>query len=778
MIGKTAWIGTYAIGTLVAFAVGLPTLYESSYNKWITSADRTYRLTATITPPNGGMIRNATSPRPLHGLIKHDFPHIVEASAYYTFALRRVRRQGDEHYVELPWLNVSPNFFDVFPLGSAPLNGRDDVALDSDVSESLLGGLSAGSIIDVEGMGVAKVREIVAPFPHNSTVKGSAFAGLDVMESPESPEHWFQFSGFTYVRLKSPELIDDLLAAVAQATDRWIELGPSGPKPSSIIRFEAQRVDDVRFAEGLAGEVVAPGDARLVKAGHIALGFLVVIVLFNGVSIAEAASRARRLEAGLEWLFGVSVLRVLGRCAAWVGTLCVIGILISALLLVAIRLPWLHDAILPVVAKDFGAVLLIVFAMISVHIASATWYSLRAGHAFRHGAEWSPSWSRGLVGVFAEAVLAAGIGLVAATAMTDFLRLATEDLGFDNKDIFVVKTTRGTDAQELIALKRALVEETDVSDAAVASTYPLSNATAIGQTYWIDPDNAIPVHLIAADGDFGRTLGLRLTQGRFLDSERTADVVIDDRGSVVITEGLAQVLGRLVGSRNGVLGQEVVVQTGIAALRLEVVGTVADFRVGVGKSSRPAVIYDDPRERSLVLFRANREDIDLEQFGQRASQTADGILGEERWDGVNVAQVWGSVLEEAGNRAYLLAGGTLVASLLLWAGLLAVLNIYVGGNMEELGLRVTFGASNWSALVSVTGLISTSFLAAIVVGLVAGHFCLLQVAGLDSSGVGSYVATACAGLAVLLCSLAVILPRLRGKSPAVVLSNNDTRYRW
>lgn len=733
--------------------------------------------------PDGGLIRNATSPRPLHALLTRDFPELVEQAAYYTYGQRKVRQAGNLRFLELSWLDVSPGFFEIFPLGSVSFDSYDSMALNTNALASVAsGGTALGTFVEAEGKGLLKLTAIVSPFPENSTINGSAFTPLKPLENPESAEHWFQFSGFTYVRLKPGVLISDLLGLMAQRTDSWIQLQPGAPRPSSIIRFEAQRVDEVRFAKDLSGEVVQPGDIRLVRAGYVALAFLAVILLFNGISIVKVSSRKHSLEASLERLFGIGPLRMLGRSALWIGALSAGGITVGALVFTMTPLSLPRASMSAIDPHAGGVVLAIFVAIIGAHVCAAFFFRVRNSMCFIYSEDVSPGWFRGLAGIFLETSLAAGIALMAATSVAELLGLEIVDLGFDQDNLIVIRARQDGGFQDIAALKHALELEPGVAAAAAASTYPLSYQTAVGEAHLPELEGGKPVDLFAADGDLDRALGLHLKAGRFLGADRVADIVHDDRGSVVITEKLAHSLLRHAGPVDDVLGREIALPTGFALLRLRVVGVVADFQVGIGSSDRPAVIYDDPRERVLVLVRGNRELDGPEQLNLLASRIADEIMGEDRWDSVEPSRVWTDILGKAQSRMYLLTGGMLVSGFLLWVGLLAVFRIHLDGSIKEVGLRVLFGAPTWSALLRVTALISCGFATALGLGLFVGQFYLLDAAGLDAPEPFSHLATVLAGSGVLASALAVIYAGLRRKPPLAALQDGGgaatLRSRW
>ena len=760
MTTKALWVLTYALGGFTALLVAAWIQYETTYNSWIDDHKRIYRLTATITPPNGGSIRNATSPEPLHQLIWRDFPHIVDAVAYYRFLHRRMRQQSGADYMELPWLEVSDGFFELFPLTETALEDGSSVILDANAAASF-GRLASGSIVEVEGLGPARVQEVVQPFPANSTVAGSAFSLLPPMTSPESSGHWFEFSGFTYIRLKPNQTIDQLLELVAENVDRWIRQEPGAPPASSLLRFEAQRADEVHLAKSLGGEIVRSGDPALVYAGYIALGVLAIVILFNGISLARVSVNERSLEAGLEYFFGMSAWRKILRSIVRVGSMAVAGAALLLILLSISSMTGIDRVISMITPEVMGWFCGCGIMMVVVHVAAVAFFDLGVGDGFSRAENHAEKYLHysSLAGIFVETMFAAALTLGATGVWVQFLLTAIGDVGFDNQQYFVVKPKGDVSPSEISSLKNALMGRPEISSASSSSTYPLAATTAVGTAYWVDPQEGIPVNLVVADGDLDATLGLRLANGRFLDSNRLADQVQENKGSVVVTESLIRFLPQQ--SDGGIVGRTLSVLMEEGEKELDVVGVIEDFQIGNNRSQRPSVIYSNPQEKSLVLFDLKNGRSGSDPLGFPVAKLLDEVLGEGRWEGINAGRLWDDFMKTGMERVFLLFGGVLVAGVLLFTSLASAFNNHVGGNISEIGLRMVFGASPLAALFRVTASISASFLLAVAFGLLAGQMLVLPAMQLDAANSPSYLVVAIAMILVLASSMIRTSRKLR-----------------
>jgi putative ABC transport system permease protein len=250
-----------------------------------------------------------------------------------------------------------------------------------------------------------------------------------------------------------------------------------------------------------------------------------------------------------------------------------------------------------------------------------------------------------------------------------------------------------------------------------AVTFPPLGGSGAATSYWPtdrpepEPgeDTYTDVRVVA--GDFHRTLGIPLIEGRLFDSRDRAET---ERVPVVVSRELAEQTwpGR------SALGQELAVSWG-GAVRAEVIGVVGDVRYAdLVTEPRPALYFPLERDQASAMTVMLSTPSDPETLAPLLRATVGELDPELPIESLRTMRsvVRGSVARD--RFAMGLVSAFALASLLLAAvGLYGAVAFQVRARRAEIGLRLALGATPTSIGRSVIGRAIGLVAAACVVGL-------------------------------------------------------------
>ncbi|HVS15090.1 MAG TPA: ADOP family duplicated permease [Thermoanaerobaculia bacterium] len=268
-----------------------------------------------------------------------------------------------------------------------------------------------------------------------------------------------------------------------------------------------------------------------------------------------------------------------------------------------------------------------------------------------------------------------------------------------------------------------------------AVTFPPLGGSGAATSYWpIDrpepepgEDTYTDVRVVA--GDFHRTLGIPLVEGRLFESRDRAET---DRVPVVVSRELAEQTwpGR------SVLGQELAVTWGRArAVRAEVIGVVGDVRFAdLVTEPRPALYFPLARDEASAMTVMLSTRTDPETLAPLLRATVGELDPELPIESLRTMR---AVVHEVVARdrfALQLVSAFAVAALLLSAiGLYGAVAFQVRARRAEIGLRLALGASpraiGRGVVLRAVRLVALSAAVGVALALAAGRLAAAAVAG-------------------------------------------------
>jgi putative ABC transport system permease protein len=591
----------YSIINILGLAVGMACFIlialwvrdELSYDKFHTNADRLYLVTDYEKYADGDELNFSVNPPELAPTLTSEYPEIVEAARYRPMGGMVVRSDGNS-FSEDGLTFADPSFLSVF---SFPfVEGEPDQALSSPNSVIITEKAATkyfgdedpiGKTLQVDDRVGLTVTGIIQNVPNNSHLQFDLVAPFEtVKEFGLKTEGWNQFAHKTYVLLADNVNAHELSRKMAKTIQRHSE--------EAIAELSLQPVTDIHLS----------GDMSYIYLFSIIAAFILLTACINYMNLATARAGKRGKEVGLRKVVGASrrevVLQFFGE-----SILVSLVALCLSLLLVEVFLPVFNDLSAKQLSLSLlsnGSVILILLGTAIVtgtisgtypalFLSSLTPASVLKGTG-RSGPGGGAVLRRILVSLQFVLSIALIIGTVVIGRQLHFIR--NQKLGFDKEQVLCINL-KGDSPRKSELLKSELSKTEGVASISAVSGPPagLEMSTLIHEWGNGQSQGEILIYRLFADWDFAATLGIQMTEGRFLSPQ----FVSDTSASVVVNQAAVRAMGM-----QSPLGEEVLGST--------IVGVVKDFHFNSLRSEiKPLAIQYRPDMLRYLLVKMKPGDI-------------------------------------------------------------------------------------------------------------------------------------------------------------------------
>jgi putative ABC transport system permease protein len=714
-----------AIGLAAAFLILLFVRYESSYDDFLKSGDRTFRVSLEETPVDGsasvhrGLISPAIGPS-----IAATYPQI-ESMARMT-PIGPLLSYGEHHIVPEHSFWADPEIFDILSIDViegdpiAALAAPFTIALSENIARQLFGDDDPiDKSVTVNDSDLFTVVGIFKAPPGNSHIHFDAIGSISTLARwftyRPLNEVWDSPNYVTYVRL-SPGA-DERKLSVELSNHLASASGVNVPTQS---RIRLQRVADIHLNSHLMTELEPQGNQGLVRLFLAIAAFIVLIAAINFTNLSIAASKRRDREVGVRKVAGAARGQLIGQFISEATVITFIAMVV-ALGLVGSALPFFNAylntalAIGDVGVWKVGATALISCLVVGTLAGSYPAFYLSAllpGQIFR-----GRGGSRRVTGIRSTLIviqfsIAVGLMLSTLVVFRQLSYMQTQNLGFASENVLVLPPIMDI-VDDFEGFRQQLLLNPEILDVTQSNPSPMGNVIPPfdGTAYHKDHREVATIYPVWIDDRYFPALDIDIVAGRNFDPERSSDA----ESGVILNALAVKRFGWQTPQE--AIGGEVY----YGGTKRTVIGVAADYhQQSLRNAIMPMGFYQDPRNFRAISVKYGTNNVsELLAFLQdKWSRYYENRPLEYEFLDDRVASAY-----EADRRLGSLIGafaflGIFVSCL----GLFGVAADSVQRRRKEIGIRKVMGASTGRLLYTISAEFVRLSVIALIVGGLAGSY--------------------------------------------------------
>ncbi len=293
---------------------------ETSYDKYNTNADRTYRVTRIFYDGNGNESLHLSAIAPPFGpLLKSAFPEAQQMTRLYPNGTV-ILRYKEKLFNEENSFFADEHFFDVFSADvtsgdkRTALNDPYTVMLTDKIAHKYFGDADPinKTIILDNTKHEFKVTGVFKPFPLNAhmhpeilisfnTLKDTAMYGEKQLET-----NYGNNSFYTFLLLPKDYNADNLRKRLPSFLDSYVHMPgmAANAKTSKFVTLTLQKLTDIHLRSHLDDELESNGDITRVYIFSVIALFILLIACINYMNLSTARSALRAKEIGIRKVIG------------------------------------------------------------------------------------------------------------------------------------------------------------------------------------------------------------------------------------------------------------------------------------------------------------------------------------------------------------------------------------------------------------------------------------------------------------------------------------------
>ncbi|GAB3220392.1 ABC transporter permease [Algoriphagus aestuariicola] len=725
-----------SLGLGVSILIFFFVQFESSFDDFHENSDLIFRV-ERHEKGEEGMISSFSTPIITAPTFAAEFPQVTHTTRLIGSSAQAYLDESTTQTQQ--FLTVSPDFLEIFSFNL--LEGKKDQALQDKFGVVITEETAKKYFGNENPMGKSiriqmgdnyeeyQVTGLLEDLPANSSIKFEMLvndANLDFSVAKRNQESWFNVYGDTYIKLNDAQSKATIEAGVEAMMKKVL----GEDYKEGEYSFTLQPISEIHLTDNPDSGMAESTRPTLlwILAGIAFLILLIACINFTTMAIGRSTTRAKevgvRKTMGAE--FGQLVFQFLTEAF-----LITIAALVLGMILSEVLLPTFNELFDKKLDLVYGSMqILILFGLVVAITAMAGAYPaffmsslrpikvLKGNLSIRFGKQ---GLRKGLVAFqfFISFMLIAST-LIMVHQMN---AIRNYDLGFDQEMIVLVDVpdVPGTNFRKTISAsfaqaeiyRQALMGRSEILSAGITI------ATYGDDSFW---DGGFPTpdekqfdfRLNFIGGEYVKTLGLELAQGRDLNPQVGAD-----SNAVLINETFAKAMGW-----DDPLG-EMLPSNKIQSH--EIVGVLKDFNHNsLYREIEPVILAKSPDVifsgiNTLMIHSATNPKVMVKGAG--TDFEAFRALLESEWERVFPMEAFSyNFLDETVQKQYvaderlgkMVFLAACIAILIAAMGLFAMAALSIAGRTKEIGIRKVLGASSWS----ISWMFNKEFLVITLVGVV------------------------------------------------------------
>ncbi|MEJ0033651.1 MAG: ABC transporter permease [Bacteroidota bacterium] len=535
-----------AIGLASSLTILLWVQDETSFDKFHSKADRTYRLTAAA-----GTINVAVVPFPLGPALQETVPDIVANTRLWRES-NIMLQKGDIKFEEANLFYAEPSLFDVFDFEL--LRGDKKTAL-SDIRGVVLSEATAIKYFGrTDVLGETIIKGGKEPFTITGVLakpKGNSHLQLDVIfpfnhlitwQQNAKENVWGNFDFYTFVSFNT--LKDETYLA---SFLNKVNVLFSEHDNSIVVAFGFQRLTDIHLHSQLMADLPGNGNYQYVAALTIIAIVILLIGCINFMNLSTARSARRAKEVGLRKVAGAARTQLVRQFLGESILITMLSLAV-ALILVLITLPQVNNLVGKQLQLNLANPMLIggivgialITGLLSGIYPALVLSGFTPIQVLKKNVKGGAGGSvfRNVLVIFQFAIsIVLLVGTSVVYQQLNFVR--SRDIGYNKENLLYVTIHSWADDRHT-KWRTAFQSHPETSNLTIAGALPTDLFSGTADVKWQgkDPSQQILFANIAIDEAFIPVFDIRLTTGRNFNHEMRGD-----SGNFIVNETAAKIMG-------------------------------------------------------------------------------------------------------------------------------------------------------------------------------------------------------------------------------------------
>ncbi len=596
------------VGITSSLLILLYIFHETSFDKFQSKSDRTYRISSAIQEPDNAF-KWAVTQMPLGMTLKNENAEVEQYTRFFGGGRRRLEHNQINYFEENIYFVDSTVFkvldFD-FVAGdpNGALDAPNTVVLNKTIADKIFKGENPiGQTLNIDGNRSLEVTGVYRDYPDNSHIQPegmisrSTFFGINAGS-------WGSFNLYTYVVLNENADADAFQAKLDSTIVRYVD--PIFEPLKIYVKYELLPITTIHLNSDFQGEPVPPGDMDYIYIFSAIALFLVVIASINYMNLATARSMKRSLEVGIRKVMGANRGGLIWQFLTESILITLIALILSVLVLFLI-VPGVNNVV--GTNLDINALLETNTILATVLIVIFTGLIGGSYPAFFLSAFQPATVLKGNVGKSGGKILRKVlvtlqftisifmlIGTLVIYRQMEFVR--NKDLGFDKEQMMSLQLNNRNTRQQWPVLRNKLLQNANINSAATTGSTP---GSGVGKLLMLVESNEgvmeeRGVDNYGVDYEFFPTMGIEFVAGRNF----SLDFASDSASAVIVNEAMVERFGweEPLGKRIILGGNDTIPPT-------RIVGVVKNFHQQSLHEEIPPLLFIPRRSNGGALIKIN-----------------------------------------------------------------------------------------------------------------------------------------------------------------------------
>lgn len=694
---------------------------ELSYDNFHADASNVYRVEAEFVG-QGEDSHWAASTGNLIPFIQNNFPEVIAACKLNFNFNQDVLIYGDKSFREEGMLWADSTFFDVFSFEivkgnkKGALSGPAKLVFTESTAKKYFGNEDPiGKLIKLYDRSF-KVTAVIKDVPVNSHFHFDILIAMDDRRRGENRVDQSMSNAFySYVRLKDKETMLSFKEKLDQRIWEIFGYTVSGDETNIPEGYEAQfllqPITDIHLNGHAEKEIEANGDKQYVFLFSIIAIFVLAIACINYMNLATARSAKRGREVGVRKVLGANRSNIFNQFMGESYVMSLLALLIS-ILIVEIALPGFNVITgkelnfsmftnLPLIASIIGIFLfvgLISGSYPSIFLSSFNPLKVLKSNTISGNSNKTALYlRRGLVILQFSISVVLIIGAITIYSQIHYIQ--SKDLGFDKKDVVVLRLTNTILSEQLETLKNEFKSIPEIKFATSTSVIPGKRVHVLtvkvpGQAdknvgNEDEDDGVIGMRVLNADEDVIGAFGIQIKEGRDFSREYGTDA----NTAFLINEAAVEwlELENPIGTRFEYLYGLPEPKKG------QIVGVMKNFHyASLHTEVEPIMLHIIPMFKQFLSIKINAKD--LSKIISKIEEKWMSVFPSIPFEYFFLEASYDEMYKAEVNMGKIITYFTILAIVIACLGLFGLASFIIEQRTKEIGIRKTMGASTFSIM--------------------------------------------------------------------------------